>query len=180
MFCSNCGKKISAGNICPECGAKSESLRSFKKLDINTDIYNNQITEQQKTPIIREKIIYKNDSRQRKSICVLSAFVILFILITIIALIYSHGTSNKLKELQSSELIPVSEDSYNISGAIERNSNDYAFVILNNALSFEINNEQYETHEIYLSPDTSIIDGNAEFEGRICKLSDDMFMIIPN
>lgn len=40
MFCSNCGRKISVGNICNECGMKSEPLRAFKKLDLY--IENNQ------------------------------------------------------------------------------------------------------------------------------------------
>lgn len=178
MFCSNCGKEISIGNICSKCGMKSEPLRAFKKLDL--PVKNNQENQPQNTEIIREKVIYKSNPRQRKYICMLTALVITFALISIVALIYSYKANNKLKELQSSEQFPISENSYNISGSIERDDNDYAFISLTDTLNVDINNKHYKISKIYLSPDIYIEDINADIEGKIYKLSDDVFMIIQN
>lgn len=125
-------------------------------------------------------MIYKRDPRQKKNICILAASVIIFALISIVSLIYSYKMNDKLKELQSLKRFPISENSYNISGSIEWDDNNYAFISLTDTLNVDINNKHYKISKIYLSPDIYIEDINADIEGKIYKLSDNVFMIIQN
>lgn len=172
MFCSNCGKKITAmATVCNNCGTQNEPLRSFKKLDLDVG----QENQQQNTETIREKVIYRNNPRQRKIIYILCALLMILTSIFITNFIHIRRTSTAIKDT-----LPVSEEDYHILGSIEPAENNYVFVRTEEYIKFNINGQSYETDKIYLAPDIDVTEDSIDTRGRISKISDDVFMLIEN
>lgn len=172
MFCSNCGKKITAmGTVCNNCGTPNEPLRSFKKLDLDVG----QQNQQQNTEIIRERVVYRDNPRQRKIIYVLFALLVLLVLIFTIMFIHIRRIITTIKADS-----PITEEYYHITGSIESSENNYVFVKADEDFKFNINGQTYETDKVYLAPDISVTEDSIDVRGRISKISEDVFMLIEN
>ena len=74
----------------------------------------------------------------------------------------------------------VSEEYYHISGSVELVENNYAIVKPEEPLEFNIDGKSYETDKIYLAQNISFTEDSIDVSGRICKLDDNVFMLIEN
>lgn len=179
MFCAFCGKKITPGKVCSNCGKLNEPLRAFKVLDINNNESNIVLNE---ANYADDKTVVTNVfSRSKKRVfCGLIIANVLCVCVIIVLLLTHFRTlnmpNNKIDGVQI-----VSDDCYTLQGKVDKHNNKYMF-IPDEKISVEIGGEQIEISEMYIAPNINIhnstMNTNITLNGRIIEIADEQYMIM--
>ena len=179
MFCSNCGKKLTAiGNVCSNCGAVNAPLKSFKLFDKSpADVAVMPAQEKE----FRPEYMIKEGNK-----CTINAWMCIAIIALLLLCLVVWSSFSIIKELQSNT-IPISTEPYSVQGNIIVSRNNQYILSLNEPIEIVIGNETYTAEMLYISPATDMSlsqlpkdeNNNTELNGKIFKLGSGHFMIVP-